>query len=217
VARRIGPIPLSGDVPGVAVDVFLERSEFEFDGSNFTENYFGGKVELDTVGGAVQYHDGRWFVTGRIAAAEVRDEDIGATSSGLLGGMRVGLRVLEVGRITAGLEVGFDYASAETSSPTGADGDLRWGQGTARVAVGWTPGPTTLYAFAPYGGLGHIYMDGVHRLDAGSYEEADAQLTYGFVGIACEWRPRLDRQTKLQAEYLAGELDGFAISLAMTF
>jgi hypothetical protein len=217
VSRRIGPIPIEGQVPGVAVELFYERSEFEFEGTNFSTDFFGGKVEMETAGASLRYVDGRWRLEGRIGTPEVRDDNIGSTSNGLLGGARVGLRALEIGRITAGLEAGLDYASAATSTATGPDGDLRWGQGSARAAVAWTPGPTTLYAFAPYGGLGHLYIDGVHRLETGPYAEADARLTFGFVGVACEWRPRVDRQLSLHAEWLVGELDGFAISLALTF
>ena len=70
---------------------------------------------------------------------------------------------------------------------------------------------------SPYAGIGHRRLDGQQDWSgSGPDPDFDAELTYGFVGIAMQWL-RPGSAFQLSAEGMIGDISGLQLAMTITF
>jgi hypothetical protein len=221
---RVGPVLLNGTGRGLLVALFHEGVSFDVTGapgSQAGRAFLSGEVDGDTNGLSVGMTWGRVSVEALLGVATFAENGGGQveTEPGIVGGVRAGCNVLQVGRLAFGLDGAFTGGQAEINSLAGSGSELRWIQGDLRAAAAYAPSSDALLSFAPFGGVGLRLVDGLQDLRAPSPgdEEFEATLVYGIVGASANWRPEIGFQAGVEANVLVGDMQGITVSLVFSY
>lgn len=226
LSHTVGPVP-THTARGWASRTSIESSKFDVEQQSVVgipapgPFYTTGPAavqdtELQRFHQAVSYSNGRFVMEGLLGASTL---DVGrwqADGPNLSVGTRLAARLAEIEPFAVGASFQLTHNQADTEF-SAFRYTAEWYEADIRLAAAALTKPDGSWP-SPYAGIGHRRMDGkqLSKNGSGFEPEFEAELTYGFVGVAMQWlRPTSAFQ--LSAEAMLGDIEGVEVAMTFTF